>query len=208
MSSTAATAIQAGYTDQTVSSVLINNSPNLTMTNIIAYTVTVTGFVRDIEDKVKTTFYPGQACALYVANRPVPEWFRESRSAVMLSSEYGGQAGAASQQLVFIDSKTFRALRELAKEHFNIELGLHLIAVYAQSFPSELLLIEVNDEAIPTGNVEPFYFAPGKDFRWPMYIADVTRDEWTQIENNAIKLPQGWPHEPMLVFRREEVLRQ
>ena len=80
MSSTAATAIRTGHTEQTVSSVLINNSPNLNKTNVIAYTVTVTGFVRDIEDKVKTTFYPGQMCALYVANRPVPGWFRESRS--------------------------------------------------------------------------------------------------------------------------------
>jgi hypothetical protein len=208
MSSTAATAIQAGHTDQTVSSVLIHNSPHLPMTTTRAYSVTVTRFVRDVEDQVKTTIYLGQPCALYVANRPVPGWFSESRDAVMLSPEYSGQAGAASQQLVFIDSQTLRALRELAKEHFNIEPGLHLIAVYSKSFPSEYLLLEVNDEAIPTGSVEPFYFAPGKNFGWPIYIADVTCDEWTKIENNAMKLPQGWPREPMLIFRREEVLRQ
>ncbi len=127
---------------------------------------------------------------------------------VTLCSECHGQIASASQQLVFIDSKTFAALRELAKEHFKIEPTLHLIAVYSQSSISGFLFVEVNDEAIPTGNVEPFYFAPGKNFEWPLYVADVTSDEWTKIKSSVIKLPSGWPRDPILIFHRAEVLKK
>jgi hypothetical protein len=113
-----------------------------------------------------------------------------------------------SQPLVSIDSKNLRFLKEVVKEHFTIETNLHLIAVYLRPSTHEFLLIEVNDDTIPTGNVEPFYFAPSEDFEWPMYVADVTRDEWAKIQNKVIKLPQGWPSEPIFIFHRDEVLTQ
>jgi len=113
-----------------------------------------------------------------------------------------------SQPLVSIDSKNLRFLKEVVKEHFTIEANLHLIAVYLRPSTHEFLLIEVNDDTIPTGNVEPFYFAPSEDFEWPMYVADVTRDEWAKIQNKVIKLPQGWPSEPTIIFHRAEVLTQ
>jgi hypothetical protein len=139
--------------------------------------------------------------------RGIRRWLLKSQT-VTLCSEYPEQPASASQQLVFIDSKTFGALRELAKEHFKIEPTLHLIAVYSQSSINGFLFVEVNDEAIPTGNIEPFYFAPRKDFGWPLYIADVTSDEWTKIKSSVIKLPSGWPRDPILIFHRAEVLKK
>ncbi len=44
-------------------------------------------------------------------------------------------------------------------EHFDIETGLQQIAVFSQDDDSVLRLIEVNEEALPTGLVEPFMFS-------------------------------------------------
>lgn len=110
------------------------------------------------------------------------------------------------ESVISIDAKIFEALKAIAKEHFEIEPGLHIVSVYSKESPCEFLLIEVNDEAIPTSRVEPFYFAPDTDCVWPMYIADVTREEWAHIEQGIIQLPTGWRRKPMLIFHRAEAL--
>ena len=110
------------------------------------------------------------------------------------------------ESLISLDAKIFEALKAIAKEHFKIEPGLHIVSVYSKESLCEFLLIEVNDEAIPTSRVEPFYFAPDTDCVWPMYIADVTREEWAHIEQGSIPLPSGWRRKPMLIFHRAEAL--
>ncbi len=134
-----------------------------------------------------------------------PEWLKRSLRFLGLQSGEGfrNPESASGDSFVSTDEKVLQALRAVVVEHFEIETTLHLIAIYAKQLPHEFLLIEVNDEAIPTGNVEPFYFAAGEDFTWPMFIADVTRDEWTSIEKGTMKLPRGWPREPMLIFHRD-----
>jgi hypothetical protein len=133
------------------------------------------------------------------------EWLKRSLRSLELEYEARPKnpESTSGDSFVSIDEKVLHALKAVVNEHFEIETTLHLVAIYAKQFPHEFLLLEVNDDAIPTGNVEPFYFAPGEDFAWPMYIADVTRDEWASIDRGAMKLPQGWPRVPILVFHRD-----
>ena len=112
----------------------------------------------------------------------------------------------SEELLTCVDEKTFNSLKKEVKEHFEIESGLHLVAIYSREVPHQFLFIEVNDEAIPMGRIEPFYFAPSEDFVWSIYIADVTYSEWEGIEKGTIKLPQGWIKKPILIFHRSEVL--
>jgi hypothetical protein len=65
--------------------------------------------------------------------------------------------------------------------------------------------VEVNAEAIPSEIIEPFYSSPNHDFEWPLYIANVTPEEWAKIKNRRMKLPPGWVNKPIIVLRRDEV---
>src|SRR6266516_1170977 len=121
MASITATEIQPEPNRQTTSSVSTNNLRD----GLVTHRFTVNRFVRDPEDLLETTFYPGQSRALYITNNVAPGWLLKSQT-VTLCSEYPEQPASASQQLVFIDPKTLGALRELAKEHFKIEPTLHL----------------------------------------------------------------------------------
>jgi len=142
-----------------------------------------------------------------VLNQPMT-LHEESFSSLKLSRTEKLEPSSSSVFLSSIDEKTSNLLRGIAKEHFKIEPELYLVAVYLKKPEYNFLLVEVNEEAIPTGNIEPFYFAPTEDFPWPIYVADVTREEWTKLESSIIKMPPGWPNEPSLVFRRCEVIKQ
>lgn len=146
--------------------------------------------------------------ALYIQSPLLPELTKHLFSSLILQPEDEIKIPETTSQetLVSIDAQIFEALKEIAKEHFEIEPSLHIVAVYSKESPREFLLIEVNEEAIPTRHVEPFYFAPDADFVWPMYIADVTCEEWAHIEQGIIPLPSGWHRKPMLIFRRAEAL--
>ncbi|QTA92981.1 hypothetical protein [Desulfonema magnum] len=93
-------------------------------------------------------------------------------------------------------------ISEVVTEHFDIESGLKKIAVFSEENGQEIRLIEVNEDALATGQVEPFVFAPGKELAVPIYIADVTPDEWEAICEGKIHLPEGWPREPFRIIGR------
>ena len=90
-------------------------------------------------------------------------------------------------------------INEVISEHFDIESGLKKIAVFSEENEQEVRLIEVNEDALPTGQVEPFVFAPGEKLPVPIYIADVTPDEWEALCDGKILLPEGWPREPFRI---------
>jgi len=91
----------------------------------------------------------------------------------------------------------------IIQEHFDIESGLRAIAVFSEDRDNELRIIEVNENALPTGQVEPFVFAPQEKAMIPIYIADVTPDEWEAICNGQILLPDGWPKHPIRLIQRD-----
>jgi hypothetical protein len=142
---------------------------------------------------------------LFFLKDSISEWLKATPRIWKLSSD---PVSTSSELLVPINEETFCSLKQTIKEHFEIEKGLHLVAIYSIEVPQQFLLIEVNDEAIPTGRIEPFYFAPSEDFAWSIYIADVTYNEWEDIQKGTIKLPQGWIKKPILIFHRSEVLEK
>ncbi|OQY59919.1 MAG: hypothetical protein B6245_04070 [Desulfobacteraceae bacterium 4572_88] len=93
-------------------------------------------------------------------------------------------------------------IADVISEHFDIEAGLKEIAVFSEENDGEVRLIEVNENALPTGQVEPFVFAPREPLSVPIYIADVTPDEWKAICNGEIPLPEDWPHQPLRIIQR------
>ena len=97
-------------------------------------------------------------------------------------------------------------LENVVVEHFQIEPSLREIAVFSRDDEQELKLIEVNEDALPTGQVEPFVFTPEKEQPIPIYIADVTPDEWSKILKGKIALPQGWPSKAIKIIHREQQL--
>lgn len=94
------------------------------------------------------------------------------------------------------------ALKQVIQEHFLLEPGLQSIAVFSEGSAQELRLLEINREALPTGQVEPFVFASDKHFPFPIFIADVTPEEWDEICSGHISLPEGWPSTPFQIIHR------
>ncbi len=58
----------------------------------------------------------------------------------------------------------------------------------------EVRLVEVSESVGPTGDVLPFAFLPradlGIDFRSAVVVLSL--DEWAQIKDGRLKLPEGW----------------
>ena len=109
-----------------------------------------------------------------------------------------------------IDEDVLTLLKKVITEHFEVESELRLVAIYLREKGSqaEFLLVEVNDDAIPTGCVEPFLFSASEELPWPIYIADVTVNEWARMQNGTINLPPGWSDKPLRKFNRADLLPQ
>jgi len=93
-------------------------------------------------------------------------------------------------------------IERIVEEHFDIETGLQEVAVYSTDDDSVLRLLEVNNETLPTGQVQPFVFSPNDEVQVPIIIADVTSEEWKKIQEGRISLPKGWPAQPSKIFHR------
>lgn len=97
---------------------------------------------------------------------------------------------------------TAEIISQVITEHFDLESGLKKIAVFSEDSGQEIRLIEVNEDALPTGQIQPFVFAPEEKLPVPIYIADVTPDEWEAVCRGKILLPEGWPREPFRIIER------
>lgn len=95
-------------------------------------------------------------------------------------------------------------VRQLVRSHFEIEEDIEQIVWVRDREEKEIRLIGINRNTLPTGSVEAFYFAPSQDVPLPVRIADVTPQEWEQVQSGNIPLPPGWTLRQIQVFRREE----
>lgn len=94
--------------------------------------------------------------------------------------------------------------QELADAHFEIEQGLRRVGLFSPPGDDEVKIIEVNDETFPSGTVVPFLFSPSGGLTRHVRIADVTEEEWKEILEGKIPLPEGWSRQPIEVKERSE----
>lgn len=95
-----------------------------------------------------------------------------------------------------------KVVSQLVRSHFEIEEAIDQIVWLRDGDEQEICLIEVNCNTLPTGSVEVFYFAPSPDVPFPVRIADVTPQEWEQVQNGQIPLPLDWTLARAKVFQR------
>ena len=87
----------------------------------------------------------------------------------------------------------------LAQKHYQIEAGLTQIFRITGSAEVELRplepvkLLEVNENTVPSG-IMPIQFgpSPASGLYYPSIILEVTPDEFQGIQNQELKLPNGW----------------
>lgn len=100
------------------------------------------------------------------------------------------------------DSQIEQVVSHLVRSHFEIEDAIDQIVWLRNGDEQEIHLIEVNRNTFPTGSVEVFYFAPSPDVPFPVRVADVTPQEWEQVQNGQIHLPGDWTLERASIFQR------
>ena len=93
-------------------------------------------------------------------------------------------------------------VRQLVQSHFGIEESIDEIVWLRDGGDKEIRLIEINRNTLPIGSVLPFYFAPSEDVPFPIRIADVTPQEWNQVQSGDIPLPPGWTLQKIRIFHR------
>lgn len=89
--------------------------------------------------------------------------------------------------------------KDLAQKHYQIEPGLTEVfritaAPDAEDRPSEpIKLLEVNENTVPSG-ILPIQFgpSPASGLHYSTVIVEVTPDEYMQIRNAELALPDGW----------------
>ena len=89
--------------------------------------------------------------------------------------------------------------RELARMHYQVETGMTQIFRITGSFdvevrPTEpIKLLEVNTNTVASG-IMPIQFgpSPASGLHYPSIILEVTPDEFQRIQNDELKLPNGW----------------
>jgi len=87
----------------------------------------------------------------------------------------------------------------LARKHYEIEPGITQILRIrrtddAEADPKEpIKLLEVNENTVASG-ILPISFAanPAADIHFPSLIVEITPDEFCDIQNERLKLPDGW----------------
>jgi hypothetical protein len=100
------------------------------------------------------------------------------------------------------DAQVADLVRQLVRNHFDLEEGIERIIWVKNGETQDIRLIEVNRDTIPAGDFYAFYFAPSQDFPLPIRIGDATPDEWEKIQRGEIDLPPGWSLQQIEVFER------
>lgn len=95
-----------------------------------------------------------------------------------------------------IEKRRTDDIQELVDHWFDVDPGLQ--RVYHFEIDSDdahptVLLLQVTTTTTPSpDDVLTFGFAPSKDFRFPMSVAQVTPEEWEHIQAGELQLPPGW----------------
>jgi len=92
-----------------------------------------------------------------------------------------------------------KAVKELAKKHYQIEPGMKRIfritatAAVEVADTEPIKLLEVNENTVSLG-VMPLGFdaIPARGIPFPSVIIEVTPAELEQIQAKELKLPDGW----------------
>lgn len=104
---------------------------------------------------------------------------------------------AATEQAVVAEKA--RAVKELARKHFEIETGLKRIFRITGSTAAEMVstepikLLEVNENSVPSG-VLPLGFdaLPEQGIPFPSVIVEITPSEFDRIQSRELTLPHEW----------------
>jgi len=112
--------------------------------------------------------------------------------------------GATFEEMVIVsnEQQIKEVVHQLVQSHFEIEDGIDEIVWLKDGENKEIRLIEINRNTLPIGSFLPFYFAPSEDVPFPVRIADVTPQEWKQVQRGKIPLPPGWALRKIQIFRR------
>ncbi|MGA3124946.1 MAG: hypothetical protein ABSF69_29735 [Polyangiaceae bacterium] len=96
--------------------------------------------------------------------------------------------------------------RELVRAHFEVEPGLtrvFLIRSDDWGDPKKpIKLLEINANTLSTGSVDPYSFTPTEDTPYATMIAEISPEEFEQLEQNKLVLPRGWSLENAVPFDR------
>jgi hypothetical protein len=92
-----------------------------------------------------------------------------------------------------------QAAKELAEKHYQIETGVTQIFRIKKNTNHEansvepIILLEVNQNTVASG-ILPLYFGPipAAGIPFPSVIVEITPDELCKIQNQELKLPDGW----------------
>ncbi len=94
----------------------------------------------------------------------------------------------------------------LARQHLRFDARLTQVVHLPAGAPEdEVRLLEVNTGLYPApGNpIVPVETTPAvTDLPFHVWVADVTPDEWNQIQSNPALLPTGWSLEGRQTIRR------
>lgn len=95
-----------------------------------------------------------------------------------------------------------KVVHQLVQSHFEIEPSIDEIVWFRDGEEQEIRLIEINRDTLPTGSIEVFSFAPTQNVPFPVRIADITPQEWKQVQTGNITLPLRWTLQQIQIFRR------
>ena len=88
---------------------------------------------------------------------------------------------------------------EMARIHYEVEPGLtHVFQIERVGSTTlepenSLILLEVNECSVPA-KIRPIPFGADEQdgFNHPLVVAEVTPEEFQEIEAGTLKLPEGW----------------
>jgi hypothetical protein len=98
-------------------------------------------------------------------------------------------------------------VKKLIQEHFALEESFEKVIWFKSKTTPEIHLLEVNPATPATGDVLSFYFPPSEEIPYPLFLAEVTPEEWQKVLQNEIPMPEGWSLENHKVFSRENELQ-
>jgi len=97
------------------------------------------------------------------------------------------------------------AVQKLVDEHFGLDESIEKMVWVKPEARPEIRLIEITAETLPTGDVMSFYFSPSDEVPFPLFIAQITPEEWQMVVQNKIPLPEEWSLENHKEYAREMV---
>ncbi|PRP90303.1 hypothetical protein ENSA5_65990 [Enhygromyxa salina] len=97
------------------------------------------------------------------------------------------------------------AARKLAAHHFEVEPELRLVVFLDIDPEDTITLLEISESTPASGSVEAFVFAPTKDVPYVTRIAEVTPEEYEELQRDPsrIRLPPAWDLTKAKFFRRQ-----